>query len=467
MDKDLIVIGGGFGGYVAAIRGAQLGAKVSLIENRELGGTCLNRGCIPTKALYKNAQYLNSLRIASEFGVELDNFTVDYKRVQKRKNDIVKKLTAGVGSLLSGNGVEVISATADIIDKNTVQVVDKYGKTRNITTKNVLIATGSKPSMLPIPGIDLPGVISSDELLNMETIPQSVVIIGGGVIGIEFAGILNSFGVKVTIIEFLPEILPSNDYEISKKLSELLKRKGIEIYTGTGVTQIEKSADKLIVTAKKDNNVQKYECEKVLVSTGREFNSGGINLQSLGIMYDKKGIKVDDKYRTSVPNIYAIGDAIGGIMLAHVASEEGKVAVENMLGMDTYIDYNCIPACVFTFPEIASVGITEQQAKKSGIKYTTSRFNFTGNGKALTMGENEGFIKIIASENKQEILGVHILGACASDLIHEGVLSMKNMISVQEIATTIHAHPSLSEGFLEAVTGIEGTAIHMPPTRRR
>jgi dihydrolipoamide dehydrogenase len=466
MEKDLIVIGGGFGGYVAAIRGAQLGAKVTLIEKNKLGGTCLNRGCIPTKALYKNAQFLNSMNHSSEFGVNINGFDFDYTKVQERKRSIVSKLTSGVGQLLMGNGVEVVEGCGSIIDKNTVKVIDKANNTRLITTKNILIATGSKPSMPPIPGADLKGVITSTELLDLESVPKSITIIGGGVIGIEFAGILNSFGSDVTIVEFMPSILPPIDGEIAKKLTAILKKKGIKIETGAAVKSISKNGDKLIVTAEGKKGQLQVECETVLMSTGRELDDGGLNLKSLGINYDRKGIKVDKNYCSTVPGIYAIGDAIGGIMLAHVASEEGKVAVENMMGLKTYVDYDVIPSCVFTFPEIAAVGLTEEEAKSKGISYKVSKFMFAGNGKALTMGESEGFIKIIASSDEKQILGAHIMGPCASDLIHEAVLAMKNMISVDEVATTIHAHPSLSEAFLEAVTGVEGRAIHMAPAKR-
>lgn len=466
MEKDLVIIGGGFGGYVAAIRAAQLGAKVTLIERGQLGGTCLNRGCIPTKAFYKNAQFLNSISHSSEYGVDINEYSFDFKKAQERKRSIVGKLTSGVGQLLMGNGVEVIQGCGRIIDKNTVEVVDKTNSNHLITTKNILIATGSKPSMPPIPGSNLKGVITSNELLEMESVPKSITIIGGGVIGIEFAGILNSFGSDVTVIEFLPSILPPIDNEISKKLTGILKKKGIKIETGAGVKSISQNGDKLKVTAEGKNGDIVVECETVLVSTGRELDEGGLNLKELGIKYDKKGIKVDKNYCTTVPGIYAIGDAIGGIMLAHVASEEGKVAVENMMGLDTYVDYDVIPSCVFTFPEIAAVGMTEDEAKSKGIPYKKSKFMFSGNGKALTMGESEGFIKIIASADKKQILGAHIMGPCASDLIHEAVLAMQNMLSVDEIARTIHAHPSLSEAFLEAVTGVEDRAIHMPPVKR-
>ena len=466
MEKDLVIIGGGFGGYVAAIRGAQLGAKVTLIERNKLGGTCLNRGCIPTKALYKNAQFIESMNHSSEFGVDINGFSFNYEKIQERKNSIVSKLTSGVGQLLMGNGVEVVEGSGSIIDKNKVKVIDKANNIRLITTKNILIATGSKSSIPPIPGTDLEGVITSDDLLDMGSVPKSITIIGGGVIGIEFASIFNSFGSKVTIIEFMPSILPLIDGEIVKELTSILRKKGIKIETGAKVKKISKDKDKLRVIAEGENGEFQVECETVLLSTGRELDDGGLNLKNLGIIYDKKGIKVDKNYCTSISGIYAIGDSIGGIMLAHVASEEGKVAVENMMGLKTYIDYDIIPSCVFTFPEIAAVGITEDQAKAKGISYKVSKFMFSWNGKALTMGESEGFIKIIASADEKEILGAHIMGPCASDLIHEAVLAMKNMISIDEIATTIHAHPSLSEAFLEAITGVEGRAIHMAPVKR-
>jgi dihydrolipoamide dehydrogenase len=463
MEKDLVVIGGGPGGYAAAIRAAQLGAKVTIIEKERLGGTCLNKGCIPTKALFKSAQFLNSLSHASKLGVNIEGYNLDFSKVQERKNTIVTKLTNGVEQLVRANRIEIIEGFGRIIDENTVEVSDKQNNQHRLNAKNILIATGSKPVKPSIYGINLPGVVTSEELLDMERVPKSIVIIGGGVVGIEFAGILNAFGASVTVVEFMQSILPSLDKEIIKKLTISLRKKGIRIESGTMVKEIRKKGESLKIIAEGSRGEIEIDCETVLISAGREINVEGLNLENIGVKFDRKGIRVNKHYRTAIPSIYAIGDVIGGIMLAHVASEEGKVVAANIMGEKMSVNYDCVPNCIFTFPEVASVGNSEEELKEKGILYSVSKFMFSDNGKALTMNSDEGFVKVIASLDEKEILGVHIMGPNASDLIHEPVVAIKNMLTVEEIANAIHAHPSLSEAFLEAVEGIEGKAIHMQP----
>ncbi|HBF5907462.1 dihydrolipoyl dehydrogenase [Clostridioides difficile] len=466
MNTDLIVIGGGPGGYVAAIRGAQLGLNVVIVEKNELGGTCLNTGCIPTKALFKDAQVLNYFNHAEEYGIKVNKYGLDLEKVQKRKKKIIKTLTGGVKGLLKANKVIIEKGEAKLISKDSVEIKLCDGSKKTIKGKNILIASGSKSSKPPIKGADLGGVITSKEALEMTTLPKKIVIVGGGVIGIEFAGILNEFGSDVIIVEFLDSIIPMVDKEVASRLTKLLSKRGIKIIVSSKVEEIYKTDEELIVEISKNGEITKLDCTNVLISTGRELDIEGLNLEGLGIRYDKKGIEVDENYCTSMPGVYAIGDVIGGVMLAHVASEEGKVAVERMVGEKTSVDYNLVPNSIFTFPEVSTVGLSEEEVKDKNLDYIVSKFQFSGNGKALTMNDSEGMVKIIASKDKTTIYGVHIIGPNASDLIHEAVVAMKAMLTVEEVASIMHGHPTLSEAFLEASMGILDKAIHLPPIRK-
>ena len=339
---DLVVIGAGPGGYVAAIRAAQLGMKVVIAEKDACGGTCLNYGCIPTKALYKNAQVMGYMDHSREFGIEIDGYRLDMEQVQARKNKIVKTLTGGVEYLLKSNKVAIEKGCAKIIKAGLVEVTGKDGTVKRLETKRILIASGSKSSRLPIEGMDLEGVITSKEALDMKTVPEEIVIIGGGVIGIEFAGIYQSFGAKVTVVEFMPHIIPNVDVEITSRLKSLLEKRGISIMTGSKVEKIEKKGNNLSVQVDAGGKKQVLSCGQDLVSTGREMDADGLNLDGAGVRYDRKGIKVDENYETNVPGIYAIGDVTGRVMLAHVASEEGRTAVERMAGENTEVDLSLI-----------------------------------------------------------------------------------------------------------------------------
>jgi dihydrolipoamide dehydrogenase len=464
MDKDLIVIGGGPGGYVAAIRAAQLGAKVSLIEKDKLGGTCLNRGCIPTKALYRNAEILNTLKEIDTFGIGVGEIKIDVDKIHCRKQCIIDQLVGGVSQLLKANGVEVINGTAAFKDKNTVEITLIDGNTKTLSSPNIIIATGSTPAMPPISGADLEGIYTSEDILNFEHIPSSLAVIGGGVVGMELACIFNSMGTKVTVIEFMPNILGQIDSDITKRLAVSLKKKGIEINLSTRVTKIEKSSEGYIIYGEGKKGEVQFEAEKLLVSAGRTPVVNGLNLEGVQIDFDRKGIKVDSNYETNIKGIYAIGDVNGKIMLAHAASHQGLFAAERIMGKEAAQSNHIVPSCVFVFPEIASVGLTEDEAKKDGIPYKTSKFMFGANGKALALGEGEGFVKVIAQEDK--IIGVHIMGPHASDLIHEATLAITNDLKIEHIKNTIHAHPTLSEAFHEAVMGLSGEAIHLVPIRK-
>lgn len=465
MEKDIIVLGGGPGGYVAAIRASQLGAKVTVVEREKIGGTCLNKGCIPTKALYKNAEIINQLKSINEFGIGIDGFQIDMVKIIKRKQDIVTRLTNGVEQLLKANSIEVVYGDGKLVDRETVEVTNAKGKVFNLKGKNILISTGSRPATPLIPGVELPGIMTSEDILEGESIPKSLIIIGGGVIGIEYACIFNALGAEVTVLEFLPRILANLDSEISKRMPLFLKKKGIIIETDTMVKKIigaDQGYDVLVEGKKGEKHIHS---EAILISTGRLPNVEGLNLDTLGISYDKKGIKVDESFCTNVPGIYAIGDVIGGYMLAHVASEEGKTAVENIMGLKSHMNYNAVPSCIFSFPEVATVGLTEEEAQKEGINYSSGKFMFGANGKAMTLGEEDGFIKVLTEKETGIIIGVHIIGPHASDLIQEGVLVVQNKMTVEEISKVVHAHPTLSEAFVEAALAAEGRAIHVVPRK--
>jgi len=421
----------------------------------------LNWGCIPTKALVSTAELLNHLQRAGEFGIQVKDYSIDFPAIMKRKDLITQRLSSGVGQLMKANQVRVARGEGQIVEPGKVEVTNTAGEKELIKTKNIIIATGSKVMRLPIPGIDSEGVITSDEALSLSELPSRMLIIGGGVVGIEFAGIFKALGVEVTVVEMLPRILLPIDEEIAFRLTQLLKRKGIEILTDSKVKEIKKNHQNLEVLISTSDGEKKLETEKVLLAAGRIPELGNIDVQRLGIELDGKAIKVDEKMRTNIPGIYAVGDVVGRIMLAHVASREGIVAVENISGRETLMDYKVVPNCVFSMPEVASVGLTEEEARKENNNIKVSKFPFMANGKALGMGETEGMVKIIADGDTLEILGVHILGAHASDLIAEGTLAMSMEATAFEIINTIHAHPTLAEAIAEAAEGIVGKPIHL------
>ena len=458
---DVVIIGGGPGGYVAAIKAAHLGLKAVLVEKDKLGGVCLNRGCIPTKALVSTAELLNHLQRAEEFGIQVKDCSFDFPAVMKRKDLITRRLSSGVELLMKANQVRVVRGEGQILEPGKVEITDSAGKKEVIKTKNIIIATGSSVMKLPLPGMNSEGVITSDEALSLSELPSRMLIVGGGVVGIEFAGIFKALGVEVTVVEMLPRILLPIDEEISRRLTQLLKRKGIEILTDCKVKEIKKVNQNLEVLISTTDGEKKLKTEKVLSAAGRVPELGNIDVQRLGIELDRKAIKVDEKMRTNIPGIYAVGDVVGKIMLAHVASREGIVAVENIAGKDSLMDYKVVPNCVFSMPEVASVGLTEEEAQKENNNIKVSKFPFMANSKALGMGETEGMVKIIADADTSELLGVHILGAHASDLIAEGTLALSMEATAEEIVNTIHAHPTLAEAIAEAAEGIAGKPIHL------
>ncbi|MHB9940078.1 dihydrolipoyl dehydrogenase [Clostridium sporogenes] len=458
----LVVIGGGPGGYVAAIRGAQLGAEVTLIEKEKLGGTCLNVGCIPTKVLLHSSELLHEVKEAKALGIGVnEEVKVNWPQLQNRKNTVVNTLVSGVSSLLEHNKVKVINGTATFEGKSSIKVTKDQGESENIQFDNVIISSGSFPFIPPIKGKELEGVIDSTGALSLDSIPKSMVIIGGGVIGIEFANIFNSLGCKVTVIEMLPFILPPVDREISEILKEKLKKDGIDIYNNCKVTKIENNNENLKVSFEEDNSKLNIEAQKVLIAVGRRANISNLNLESTGVYIEKGYISVNDSMETNIKGIYAIGDCTGKNMLAHVASDQGIIAVENIMGKNKKMDYKTVPACVYTKPELASVGLTEEQAKEKGIDYKVGKFPLIYNGKSLIMNDTGGFIKIIADKKYEEVLGVHILGPRATDLITEAALALRLEATLEEIITTVHAHPTIGEAMKEAALAVNKEAIHM------
>lgn len=463
LECDIAIIGGGPGGYVAAIKAAQMGAKVVLIEKDALGGTCLNRGCIPTKSFVRSAQILNTVKHSGAFGVLTEGAAVDMKRVVKQKNTVVSQLTAGIQHLLARNGVTVVDGIGMFQDEHTIMVKRKNGETK-VTAKNFIIATGSKPARIPISGIDLDQVITSDQALQLEKLPRSMVIIGGGVIGMEFAFIFANFGVEISVIEALEQCLVTCDDDICAENVRHAASKGIHIFTGAKVNEIIKTETGECLVSFTQNQTSKYiPAELVLLSVGRKPYTEDLGLEELGLQLNERGqgIAVNDKMQTNIPHIYAIGDVTNKLQLAHVASHQGLVAARNILGEPCTMDYSVIPGAIFTDPEIATVGMCEKSAKQAGIDIAVGKFPFIANGKALTYGEAGGFVKLIADKTTGKIIGGSIIGLHATDLIAEIALAVQNGLTIEQLSGTIHAHPTTAEVMPEAALAALGRAIHL------
>ena len=433
---DLAIIGSGPCGYVAAIRASQLGLKTCIFEKDKIGGVCLNWGCIPTKTLSASANALYDIERASEFGINVKGFDLDFSKVYERKESIVKKLSIGIEMLIKARKIEIIREKAEIKSPTNI-------KTSNleVEAKNILIATGSIPFELPNIPFDHTDILSSTDILELKTIPKSLIIVGGGVIGCEFASIFRSFGSEITIIEAMPQLLPNEDEEISRKLEQIFKKRGIKVLTNTKIDKIDKG-------------------DKAFIAVGRSPNSKGLGLEALGIDCNKGWIKVDENFRTNVNSIYAAGDIKGGMLLAHVASREGIVAVEHMAGNSETIDYSAVPSCIFTNPEIASVGLNEKAAKNRGIDVKARKFLFGAIGKSHVLGETDGFIKLVTDAKNDKILGCQIIGPHATELIAEISVCVQFGITSEKLASVIHAHPTLSEIICEVSEAIHNKAIH-------
>jgi dihydrolipoamide dehydrogenase len=469
-EYDLVVLGGGTGGYVAAIRASQLGKKVAVVEKSELGGTCLHRGCIPSKSLLRSAEVYRQTQNANEYGINTSNVELDFSRVQERKSTIVETLHKGVTALMKKGKIDVFHGYGRILGPSifsplpgTISIEYANGDENTmIVPKNVLIATGSSPRTLP--GLDIDGeyVMSSDEALQMESLPKSIIIIGGGVIGVEWASMLADFGVEVTVIEYLDQILPTEDIDVVREVEKLLKRKGVTFIKGAKVLAdtLTKSSG-VSIEAEVSGEKKSFSADKILVSVGRQANTTNIGIENTDIVLEKGYIKTSNYYQTKESHIYAIGDCIGGMQLAHVASHEGIIAVEHMFGNNPEpINYDNIPACIYSNPEAASVGLTEKQAKEQGFTLKVGKFPFKAIGKALVYGESDGFVKIIMNQENQDLLGVHMVGPHVTDLISEAGLAKVLDATPWEISHTIHPHPTLSEIMGEAALAVEGLQIH-------
>ena len=459
MKKKIIIIGGGPGGYVAAIRAAQLGAEPILIEKNRLGGTCLNWGCIPTKALYRNAEIMNNLKDAESFGIKTGAVELDMERVIARKNEIVEKVVTGVEKLIEGNQIQLIKGTARLLDGKTVEVSISEGEPYLISGDAIIIATGSKAVKPPVEGADLEGILGSRSILDLTELPRRLAVVGGGVIGLEFAGIFNAFGSEVTLTTRQSRLLRKYDSDISKRLPSMLKRSGMTVMTKTTAKKIEKRDGIFFVTLEGKKGESVLEAEAVLLSGGRKPYTEGLGLEEAGVEYDRKGILVDGDFMTNLDGVYAIGDVNGKVMLAHAASYQGVRVVEEIMGLESTVNTDLVPECVFIFPEVAVAGLSEDEAAEKGIEYKTGKFLFAASGKAQSLGETDGFVKVVLdSENR--LIGIHVIGPHASDLIHEGLLGINAGLKVEDVASTIHAHPTLSEAFSEAVLDAGGMAIH-------
>lgn len=470
VEYDLVIIGGGTGGYVAAIRASQLGLKTAIVEKEKLGGTCLHKGCIPSKALLRSAEVYHTTKHSSEFGVMTSDVTLDFKKVHERKNQIVEQLYQGVQHLLKQGKIDIYEGTGRILGPSifsplpgTVSVEMNNGNDNEmLIPKNLLIATGSRPKGLAGIKVDGISVLTSDEALLLEEVPKSMMIIGGGVIGIEWASMLSDFGAEVTVIEYREQILPTEDHDVAREMERLLRKKGINIVTNAKIlpdTLIK--GDQVSISADINGEQKSFQGDKLLLSVGRKANINGIGLENTEIHVENGYIATNEFYQTKESHIYAIGDCIGGLQLAHTASREGICAVEHMAGVTpSPVDPLFTPKCVYSSPEAASIGMTEREAKESGFQVKTGKFPFKAIGKALVFGETDGFVKIVADEQTDDILGIHMVGPHVTELISEANLAKVLDATPWEMAHSIHPHPSLSEAIGEAALAVDGKAIH-------
>ena len=458
-DYDVIVIGSGPGGYVAAIRAGQLGMKTAVVERAEVGGVCLNWGCIPSKALLRNAEVLGLFQRAADFGISVDNLRYDFSAAIDRSRKVVQRLTSGVSYLLKKNDVEYLEGVGVLKDRNTVEV---EGSGQSYTADNVIIATGARFRELPTLPVDGKVVITSREALELRQVPLRVVIVGGGATGVEFAYLYRTYGAQVTLIELLPRLVPLEDEDVSSELEQALDRQGINSMTGSKVDSVETDTGTAKVTISNGTGVSEIECDKVLVAVGMQGNIEGIGLEALGTATERGFIVIDDSMATNVPGIYAIGDVTGKLLLAHVASAQGVTAVETIAGLDPpKLDYDLMPKATYCKPQVASFGLTEAQARERGYSVKTGKFPFSASGKALALDETEGMVKLVVDAELGDVLGAHMIGAEVTELL--GELSLARMLesTTKELGWLVHPHPTISEMLKEAALAAEGEAIHI------
>ncbi|MCH7614860.1 MAG: dihydrolipoyl dehydrogenase [Nitrospinae bacterium] len=464
LSKHIVIVGAGPGGYVAAIRAAQLGAQVTIIENQALGGVCLNWGCIPSKALLSVIDLGEKLNKAEDLGLSLAGPTAfNPLQMVARKNRVVTGLVKGIATLLKVWGVTHLEGTGVLQNEQTVNVQKADGTSESIQADAIILATGSSWPNLPLFPVDGTMVITSKEALEINRVPERFLIVGGGVEGCEFASLYAGLGSKVTIVEMMPRLLPLEDEEVSALIERELKKRKVQFYTGTKVDKVTRSDTTTTVTLE---NGTSLETDMILVSVGRRFNTTGLGLEKVGVMLGERSeITVNDRLETNVSGVYAIGDVVGKAMLAHVASAQGKVAVENIVGHEQTINYNVIPAGIFTLPEIGRVGLTEQEVREQGIEPKVGRFRYVGLGKSHAVGDTVGFAKVVAHPETDAILGAHLVGAHAADLIHEAAMAMQMNATATQMAEMIHAHPTHAEALMEAAEDIQGLAIHQARKR--
>ncbi len=460
---DVVIIGAGPAGYVSAIRAAQLGLKTAIVDKEWLGGVCLNVGCVPSKALLRNADLAFTLRKkGKEFGFSFSDLKLDYKAAVKRSRRVSARLTKGVGFLMKKNKVDVVMGTARVASPTEVVVTTEKGET-TLRTANIVVATGARPAMLP--GVEADGekVLTYRDAILQERLPKSALIIGGGPIGVEFATIWNAYGVPVTVVEMLPTLLPLEDPELGTELGKAFAKRGIKVLTGTKVEAVQPTDEGVQVKVQGKKGGETLEAEQVLVAIGFKPNSAGLGLEDLGIRLTPKGaIEVDDRMATNIPGIWAIGDVTGKLMLAHVGSAQGIVCAENIAGVETIkLDYEAMPRAVYTTPQVASFGLTEAQAKARGYEVKVARFPFQANGKALGLGESAGWVKLVVSASDGELLGAQMVGPEVTELLPELTLARLMEVTPAEIARNVHAHPTLSEVLMEAAHVAEGQPIHI------
>lgn len=460
---DIVFLGAGPGGYVAAIRAAQLGFNVAVIEKDQVGGTCLQRGCIPSKSLLRSAELYRNAKESNDFGIEINEVKLNFPKVQARKQKVVEQLTQGIEFLFKKNKINLFRGFGYIKDSSSIEVTYQSGEREIVTANKLVIATGSRPKSLPGVVIDEKYILSSDGALDLEQLPESIIIIGGGVIGMEWASLLNDFGVDVTVVEFLPRILPLEDEDISKDITRAMKKSKIKLHTDTKVLldSIKVVNNHVELEAEKGGKRIQLQADKVLVSVGRESVLDGIGLENLNIETDKGFIRVDEYYQTSEPNVYAIGDIIGNLQLAHVASHEGIIAVEHIANQNPKpLDYSTVSKCTFTHPEVGSVGLTESEAIEAGYDVKVGKFQFRGIGKAVVHGEIDGFVKLVIDNQSKKLLGAHMIGPHVTDMITEAGLAKALEATSLDIAHTVHPHPTLSEAIMEAALAVDDKAIH-------
>lgn len=462
MDYDLIVIGSGPGGYVAAIRASQLGLKTAIVEKESLGGICLNWGCIPTKALLKSAQVFEYLNHAADYGVKVSGAEVDFESVIKRSRGVADGMSKGVQFLMKKNKIEVLMGTGKLKAKNTVEVSPAEGAAKTYTAKHIIVATGGRSRELPNIRQDGLKVIGYRQAMNLPRQPQSMIVVGSGAIGIEFAYFYNAIGTKVTVVEFLDNVVPLEDEEVSKQLSRILKKQGIEIMTSSNVESVDSSGQVCKVNVKTPSGNVSLEAEIVLSAVGISTNIEGIGLEELGVKTDRGKVLVDDFYKTNIEGVYAIGDIVKGQALAHVASAEGIICVEKISGLNPEpLNYNNIPGCTYCSPEIASVGYTEKAAKEAGYEIKVGKFPFSASGKASAAGAKDGFVKVIFDAKYGEFLGAHMLGHNVTEMIAEVVTARKLETTGHDIIKSVHPHPTMSEAVMEAAAEAYGECIHL------